>query len=1173
MQRVARWFGFGGGGYVNTLNNISPERAKDSVIQQTSIQPQVTQQQQIQNLQTAEISTISQQVQQHHQQQQQKLQHQVQLNQKQQITQNQNEQQQQVPQASYYQPQYKENPLNSASGPYHYNRPKANCNPCNKIPWIPMWPGNIPILPGHIHNRPQLPSAFPSGTVNQFVTTPNPHTQNIPHSLGEPSSPIPSNQGQLYSQHFQRNPQHPFSSQFDNRPENQLRAVRFNNAISNLQLIPPPHLSIPPIPVPNLSAVPLPPLYNAQNFKDSGISSQESNNVPYIDHVEEPSELQPVTPTQVSPNNFNGQRQLSSQIYQQQPINFNNGQFEIIKSVPVADFISSIEYPVKLTESKIIDLSKDNRHSQSSDGFNKINYNKENETPKLIELGSIDNTNTYATEATTNIQHVSQPSNNLVSQSLLQSNKIQNTEFEKNDSTKQYFHEQSLRNQESHKTGNRQQSSHPEILSNFIQPPEQFDFVGPSTSLLPPIRTDPPDFLSSPIIVHNTHEPNDNYPEASSHNLTVKNENFLENNYIQGPTLLPELESIFTTTSSIPVHLFQDNLSVRPTEPAPSFDIIPSLETASEYPDLFKDYIQKTKQTTTQAPVLYNHNDDIFPGKPFTKDNDDTRNNNNITPWFLQPTPTSTYSSLDASGKYAGMSPPSEFQPPLIKFNEYTIDKRPKQIQQLIIPYTTKIKPRPFKLREQQIQQQRIQQQQLQEQQQIQQQQIQQQQIQQHQIHPLQGNKKQEDQQFPLQYENLDNRYSNWSSSHEHQEIHDQQESKLVPATQTTEEPTRKTTKYLTKILASNIRELLRREQAKRNKTTIDNNISDSSEANNLKHLQKNIDDWTEQEYTSLKHKASTVSIQKPSKNIPNEYLTTTQSYNDIENKEKIGATIQTPSTSTMSIMKPMRTSLMMNPKDDFMAHLEDNSVFNVVTNNKNRLEVYTKSYMKNRISTSTIPPISDNRTPFISSSTISPTSTSTMSPVVTTSTTTFRTSTSATPFYYRNAMHPTKPSSEKEPWQKLKVSISPLTNEKVYVVTPVPKFQTKSTTPIDGIGTFKSPRFIVRPAPVSNNNSNNTNSSIANNLESATETSNSIDQIEHMNTEKTFHKPYTPELFGLMGISAFVPDEPADILDGHSRVITVVTPTPHNKKRSIKYLELKRTTAARVLPLLTGNS
>ncbi|KAH8275773.1 hypothetical protein KR026_006077, partial [Drosophila bipectinata] len=403
-------------------------------------------------------------------------------------------------------------------------------------------------------------------------------------------------------------------------------------------------------------------------------------------------------------------------------------------------------------------------------------------------------------------------------------------------------------------------------------------------------------------------------------------------------------------------------------------------------------------------------------GRPFTRDPADLnfRLSQAYTP-TQPPTPTSTYGAIDASGQYAGMSPPS-----------------PKQV---IIPYTTRQRPRPF------------------------------------------------ESWTPLRHHH--------SSNDLEEEPHEQQESKLATATVTAPN-SRRTTKYLTKILASNLRELLKRERETKR-------LPGQSLGVDISKLQQNIDGWTEQEYNSLSHRPSTPTIRGRSKHIPPEYLTTTTTTTTPapqrqskttrgEGFELGGAPPTVTGDLSTSINNLEQLHLLGERGSKRFQHLDDNRL---------HFDYYDAR---------------PKPTPAMASST----STSTPAPPTTTTT-------EVTPLYVRSTMPP------KELWKQVQVAILPQTNEKVYVVTPQPPtapprhkehHEAEASAPRPVYQT-PAPRFPrMRPTP-------------AGEVKAATPTSSS--QLRN----------YTPDIFGLMGLSAYVPAEPVEIIDGNSKVITIVTSAP----------------------------
>lgn len=375
----------------------------------------------------------------------------------------------------------------------------------------------------------------------------------------------------------------------------------------------------------------------------------------------------------------------------------------------------------------------------------------------------------------------------------------------------------------------------------------------------------------------------DNSPAASSYNISVTNHN--------------TVDGIFEVDQG------SDEHHLYLTTPPPKDDLL--LNEIRKKPQRQNHKIFRgTPKDLLDSPIHYGLGGSS--PRPFTKDPSLLSIRGTTPPpnIALEPTPTSTFSAVDASGQYAGMAPPSNFP----------LNKKPKNVQQIIIPYNTKVKPRPFEKAERFV----------------------------------------------------------------------PQESKVVQAT---EPPIKKTTKYLTKILATNLREILRREQE--NKTVgID-----------LRNLQNKIDGWTEEEFTSVSHRASTVAIRGRSKSIPGEYLTTTPSLRDLEESYT---------------------------NDPDQSESKQKEYFER-TSKKYTYITRTKPVEDNRLDSDEVPP-------------------------------------SSTTSSHVRIVSETEP----QPWKKTEVAISPLTKEKIYVVTPQPLIQPAKPVGGDNVGTFKSPRFIERPTPAS---------------------------------------------------------------------------------------------------------
>lgn len=321
-----------------------------------------------------------------------------------------------------------------------------------------------------------------------------------------------------------------------------------------------------------------------------------------------------------------------------------------------------------------------------------------------------------------------------------------------------------------------------------------------------------------------------------------------------------------------------------------------------------------------------------------------------------------------------------------------------------------------------------------------------------------------------------------WSNS-QHSDDHNSEESQVIsaatPSPKTSESHNKRTSsRYFTKILAKNIRELLKREHLK-NISTID-----------LAKLQKNIDGWTEQEFSMSQNRASTISVAQP-KLIPQHYLTTTQSLQDIYTTESMQPTTEYP-TSLFEVSDSTETIDDSQDEGEVVDdEIEDENLIRGPDNGDNialdeqqaiqqaeeiededfkRLD-YLKSLENNHVSGShkvfyaTNPPAS--------------TQTRITTPMPPCSTTTPAIDTES---IVRTTILP----SADELWNKLKSLLSPVTdknNEKVYIVTPqpYPYFESEKIVNDDDnevVGNFKSPRFLIRPTPGSSiGRSSNSNS------------------------------------------------------------------------------------------------
>lgn len=468
--------------------------------------------------------------------------------------------------------------------------------------------------------------------------------------------------------------------------------------------------------------------------------------------------------------------------------------------------------------------------------------------------------------------------------------------------------------------------------SQIVQPvlttvaPEVVEVSSPAVELLAPSNQK---YISQPIVVEHE-ESTDSYTAASSHNITVQQDN-LEN-----------LENFLDT---------RDAVVVAPPETFnfTEDDVRAVIQAASEHGKRTpgkKD--RETPKNLLDSPIFHAIKSGNAP-KPFTRDPSDLRVSQRPehTPWLPTTTPWTTFSpfreplkptssSIEASGAKSGLEPPP---PPLPLDSINLITKRPKQIQ-IIIPYTSNNHPQPFKLADDFIREGEIK------------------------MPPLRG-------------------FSKWSNTHNGQEFHAEEESQYITATQT---PSHKSTRFINRIVRPtiNIRELLRNEK---DVTQI------SPLPFDLVTLQKNIDDWTEQEFAAEPHKASTISLLAPSKKIPDEYLTT-PSMDELYYQTTTLETTQDYDSTSYELPQSDESSTDEIGNRRATEPIEDNEVQN------------EDEYFKTEIN----PPL----------------------------------------------------------WGHLKVAISPLTQEKIYVVTPQPlrdNFEEGTGQDVSG---FKSPRFTLgsRPTP-----------------------------------------------------------------------------------------------------------
>ena len=366
-------------------------------------------------------------------------------------------------------------------------------------------------------------------------------------------------------------------------------------------------------------------------------------------------------------------------------------------------------------------------------------------------------------------------------------------------------------------------------------------------------------------------------------------------------------------------------------------------------------------------------------------------------------------------------------------------------------------------------------------------------------------------------------------SGQEQNDYHQHQESRTVtataPAVQSVKEVTKpnpqKSYSELQHIFATNIRDLLRGEE----------DIKRVPDSITLQHLQKNIDEWTALEYSKRKDPASFNTTRNtdgaiksttpptssgtllhrllvPSKKIPEEYLTTTPSlFDDVTSTDNSVATAipsfkssrSTTTTITSSTTATTEKTIgTITPHSSFNNYGFSGSYQRTVSLGNNK-----SSESNSKDSVNQDVPLnhqrkgenhnwkiieSNNIIPDVESTVTKKTTTPITTPPVTTPPSNKKTVTDI----YADTGH-TK-------WDHIPISISPITNEKVYVVTPMANWTPDFTTPTPYLTSpystnthstsindvfpfrngphsvqklvasvplsFKSPRFLVRPTP-----------------------------------------------------------------------------------------------------------
>lgn len=798
--------------------------------------------------------------------------------------------------------------------------PVSKCSPCNKEPWIPMMPTyQQPLVNPGGHNQQQLYFKHHFGNEKPYAQVPPSGYKYVPPSSTLPplTTPIKFQDGNIFQTHqyyaapppiknvqfqgYQYSTQSPGYTRSTSyrpntntidtsiitfttgRPQNN-RPLRFTAAgsITNPEYILPPNRlplegensKIAPIPIPNLSPTPIPPLFDAQPFHDNPYSQQTG----FI-------KLVPLDPVAQVSNNVNIQVKPDGNFHQ----------FEAVKESPAVEIINSnlvAEFTIPSSNDFISRPTVQENMRINLDVGNYLETNSTVRTPDGSPLES----------ATDNIFDGSEHSfHHDISQRLeVPLSKLQDSfgeaiDLEINDAQ----------------------------LSR-ITLPQDFSQV-----------------LESEEVT------------TTEGNYIVKFEPSLQTaaDLAEKATITDESESLSKIRDRLtPLELLDSpaqhatKFTSKPTESIPPFKPI-------------EDYTKKLATLwTTPLPISTSTEATPTPTlRPTTFETSQTTFTSS-----LAPSPTTSQLS---DGSFSSTTPLRE---PSTKHAPST--KKPKQIQ-IVIPYRTFQKPAPFKLKTEHET-------------------ITYRTIRGHYLtHPTASTKKVErnEKKSPVAEE---------SFSNDQEYLDHAQESKIVESKVTVEPQA--TTKYLTKILANNIRDLLKKEKTPK-PTKID-----------LIKLQKNIDGWTEQ---SFKGKASTIALMGHTKAIPRSFLSTST---------MSATTMMKLPTTTLSPRTTFDPDLMEETKrqyDNILYKKEDDSQYvkrhDRYLNRDNELVLLNNNLTYNSLH--------DGVKVYAPRTTLTP----------------------------------------KELWKRLHLTISPLTNEKIYVVTPQPPQAEERRD--DVLSTFK-PRFAIRP-------------------------------------------------------------------------------------------------------------
>lgn len=780
-----------------------------------------------------------------------------------------------------------------------------DCNPCDKVPWTPIFK---PHAPGYNQHNQQ----------NQHSQN---HQQYHQQNNAQYSAP-PASSSHQYSTLNQGGHPHLTSKEYLPPPD------VLPLATSNLHTVP---LAGRPIALPNLSPTAIPPLFNAKPF------NQGSSLTKYGSQQQEGSEH--LVTHQVFNNQQINDASLSTNPYgppvipYRKPM-YDDGEIQVIPSVPIAEFVSSVEYPPNIIQSPVIDIDN---ISQNLPGFP-----NENLQPNLV------------------VPEYDAPERNTVIPNHQDSHPAASTYniSVDNDKLEQI---NSVPNYDSY--GNKLEIF--DDAQTSTQRPYFVTNIPSAITGVPSLQTANNHAYETTDFSYSTANYNQDYFNPNIEQQTIYNNNQQNFDQNQKPLKNHNGENRGHRNTDINSQINDNDKSKQKDSPILYLNINPPQKSFKG----FRDIHYRGKTVFTPSTLEY------------------TTDVNYVSTSMLPPSPTAQipweniYNKQESVDLFPPPPPPKDLSP----------TKKPKQIQ-IIIPYMANSKPKLF-------------------------------------INPelsvIQGRKVTSNgKQNVFLY---GNKFPPVPEIEE--DFHEQEESKIVTATAQTQKPM--TT--LKTISLPKVRDILKlvnytkkeknpkddkfQKNLENHKSTATNTTEATKPANiklsknkakvnetkdyhgDMIRLQKNIDDWTEQEYSkeTKEYKSSTVSL-KQSKKIPEEYLTTI-SVNSTET-----TTDPIIETTTVSYIDSVDNELKQNIT--IIGHIS-NSLF------ESSVSINTDS------------------------------------------------------------------SDEKNSWKKIELSVSPVTNEKVYVVTPMPWSKKSYNWPELKPSGFVLPKHVTEKASASNEGKNGTNVSL----------------------------------------------------------------------------------------------